>query len=143
MKLGKLLVVAMVALFTMSFAGSVHAQWTLIGQPKFDNEGKELSRNERHTNGAIRAMNRVYYNNSRVMKSEIVVTTSKDGSQSRIEEKRDEQNRVTFLMNKFWNPKVVMVRGIQQWWSYKNASDRYGEQKNFRYNPATKGWNRF
>ncbi len=141
--LRKFLVVSMVTFLTAILTNSVQAQWTIIGIPKLDNQGKETARNERHTNGAIRAMTKVYYPNSRVVKRETVVTTSKDGSQSRIEEHRDEQNRVTFLMNQFFNRGVVMVRGVQQWWNYRNASDRYGTQKNFQYNRQTKSWVKF
>jgi len=136
------LAVAVIALFTTVFANSAQAQWTLIDSDN-DFEGKEIKRVEKHANGATRTMTRIYFPGTRIIQQEVVITKSKDNSRSRIEERRDKQNRVTFLMNEFKNAKGAKVRGVQQWWSYKNLTDRYGTQKNFKYNPQTDSWSSF
>lgn len=141
-KFGKFLAVMAAIFLTTVLAGSANAQWSYV-DGKNDSEGKEIKRVERHANGALRTMTRSYFPGTRVIAQEIVITVSKDNSRSRVEERRDRQNRVTFLMNEFKNTASVKVRGVQQWWEYRNPSDRYGTQKNFRLDPRTQSWNRF
>ena len=140
-KLNLLFTIAIVGLFTTILSGSVLAQWTLISSDN-DNDGKEIKRVEKHTNGSIRTMTRRYFPGTRIRAKEEVITTFPDGSRTRVEEQRDSLDRVSFIYNGFKNRAGAITRGVQQYFSYRNARDRSGSQRSYRYDPASKTWKR-
>lgn len=140
-KVNVLFTVVITALLATILAGSVRAQWTLVSSDN-DNDGKEIKRVERHTNGSVRTMTRRYFPGTRIRASEEVITTFLDGSRTRVEEQRDKLDRVSFIYNGVKNRAGATTRGVQQYFSYKDAQDRSGSQRSYRYDPASKKWKR-
>src|SRR5260221_5656726 len=97
-KLNVLFTVVIAALLATVLAGSARAQWTLVSSDN-DNDGKEIKRVERHTNGSIRTMTRRYFPGTGIRASEEVITIFLDGSRTLVEEQRDKLDRGSFIYN--------------------------------------------
>jgi len=139
-KFNKFLAIIMPGLFAAILTGSVQAQWTVVGQPTYDNDNNLISLTEKHRNGNIRIMRRQFYDGTHIKMREQVKTVRANGLMlSEIIERRDKLNRVTHQSNVFLN-NVRVWQGYRQTIRYRDNRDTQGINSGEKWDARSGRW---
>jgi hypothetical protein len=137
----KRIVITFIFMIILSSADSVQAQWKRV-DARNDNAGHLIYFEEKNNRGDVRITRWSYFPGTHIVSSEIITTVKIDGSKTRSVERRDRLNRVISIYNGFKNGAGVLVRGVRQRWSYRDANDTRGNQIREEYNPNKREWER-
>ncbi|MEQ1762086.1 MAG: hypothetical protein ABL984_02965 [Pyrinomonadaceae bacterium] len=139
-KFNRFFAIIMAGLFAVILTGSAQAQWTVVGQPTYDNDNNLISLTEKHRNGNIRIMRRQFYDGTHIKMREQVKTVRANGLMlTEVIERRDRLNRVTYQSNVFLN-NVRVWQGYRQTIRYRDNRDTHGINSGEKWNANTGRW---
>jgi hypothetical protein len=141
--LRRTLITAATAAMTIGILATMaNAGWKMIAANN-DAQGHLTFYKERNERGDVRTTTYQYFAGTHIVGTQRTTTVNANGSASVVFERRDRQNRTTFISNEYTNAAGVLIRGVRQSWVYRGMNDTRGKQTNEQYDRANRQWVRF